>query len=374
MLIGSLCFGLSACSLAVDEGDRTTDTTNTANTELDNSEKEEKTEETNIESSEIIAFDKVKEACEISYSFDTVFESYNYQMKISKVSFIGYEGDSKVEMMFDITLVNSSSNEMKFILPARLEKGQINGKDIIEEVTSRSKKSDDGEVAVLVDGNAEKQITHTISCDLINGAKVSDFTESDTVDFEFRYAADYSDYQPTYIAEHIKNTTDAPVEEPVTFITKSNPVFFENFDGIDCDGIMMTIDKLKVCSDLESYRSAYNFYYIVLEYTVENTTSTDAHWNIQKANSNIYGDFVFDKYERYLGGNTFIKDEDITSKWISGGSLKPGEKKTYSMTLIVDKEMDDPEGGLQLMTDSKMKVILPFHTDSKDYTLTYELN
>jgi hypothetical protein len=181
------------------------------------------------------------------------------------------------------------------------------------------------------------------------------------------------------IVENITNTdkeqSEFTTEKQATYLTSENPVLFENFETIDCDGVDFTIDRLKVCADLDNPKSGFNYYYIVYEYTVKNNNKGDITWQIgSKGNGNIYGTFIYESYERSLGGNQFIKDEDITSKWISGGGLSEGEKKTCSMTLIVQRTVDDPEEGLMLKTDSHMQVVLPVLINGNECKLTFTLN
>jgi hypothetical protein len=351
------------------------------------SEQFKKTEEDNIESSQSTqtenneqsnADQEQKQIIEITYQVDTMFESYGYKINISNVVISGCEDSDEIEISFDAKLTNDSDQEMDFILPARLEKGQINDTDIVEEVTSRIKNSDDGEVSYLVAAHKQEDITHTIKCKLIGNKNISDFKDTDDIDFEIRYSASYSSYALSYVGDHITNKdkeeSDVASEEQATYITSENPVLFENFDVIDCSGVDFTIDKLKVCADLNNPKSGYNFYYIVFEYSVKNNNSSETTWQIGKGNSNFYGTFIYDSYERYLGGNQVIKDEDITSEWVSGGSLTAGEKRTYSMTLIVNRKLNDPEDGLMLKTDSQMQVVLPVLINDDEYELTYTLN
>ncbi|MDD5934061.1 MAG: hypothetical protein PUC65_00590 [Clostridiales bacterium] len=338
-------------------------------------EKEQSVQEEFDSVNEEVAEDTLnKNPIKLDYHVTTVFETYNYEIDFSNIIISGYENSDEIEMSFDMKLINNSNEEMSFILPVRLEKAQIAGKDVIEEVTSRSSKSDEGETTYKVDANKSLSVNHVIKCKLLDGVKLSNISERDEINFSFRYAADYSKYKPTYIEEHIMNYEEPIIEEPADFIKASNPAFFSSFDAIDCSGVEITIDQLKVCADLENPKSGYNFYYVVYEYTVKNTSASDTTWRIGKGNSNIYGTFIYDVYERYLGGNQVIKDEDITSTWNNGGILKAGEQKTYSMTLIVDRKMDDPEDGLMLKTDSQMQVVLPFFVGDNEYELKYTLN
>lgn len=161
--------------------------------------------------------------------------------------------------------------------------------------------------------------------------------------------------------------------KPKELIIKGSPAVFDNFSPLDFNGVEVSIDKLKVCSDLSNPESSYNFYYIVMEYTVSNNTNCDCSWEIHQT-GNIYGSFSFSGYDRSLGGNYNIKDEDISSPWGNKSVLAANEKVTYSMVLVIDREMDDPPKGLQLRQNSEMTISLPININGTNYNIAIDLN
>lgn len=173
--------------------------------------------------------------------------------------------------------------------------------------------------------------------------------------------------------EETTTTTTELVMVSNDLIVKDYPAVFDNFTPINLGGVEITIDRLKICADLSNPESQYNFYYVVMEYTVANNTESDCYWEIHRT-GNIYGSFSFDGYDRYLGGNHNIKDKEIVSEWRNKSSLSSNEKVTCSMALVVDREMDDPPNGLMLRHNSKMTITLPIKIDNVQNEIVIDLN
>lgn len=167
-------------------------------------------------------------------------------------------------------------------------------------------------------------------------------------------------------------TTTVSVPKPTDLITKDTPACFTEFEPLDCDGVEFSVNKLKVSPDLGPH-SQYNFYYVIIDYSVKNNREDDINWKIHRT-GNIYGDFYYDEYVRYLGGNRNIKDNDIEAPWNNQGMLKNGESDHYRLTLVIDRELDDPKEGLLLKYGSEMSIKLPLYINDVKWDIDIDLN
>lgn len=360
----ALCIGLVAC----DTVDYTTQTE-----ESSSSSTEDGTVKEDVQKEE-------GKQVSVKYDADNVIDDDSLCTITTKgITVSGEENSSNVTITAEMVVSNKADSPIKFIAPYRIENLSINDKTVVEEPSGVLKEKD-GQ-AYEIKEKEDQKITTEIQCELLDGLDITTFSETDTLKIEIAYGSSYSEYQPTFMGAEIVLGTDKVVmdetstEEQIEddYITSENPVDFENFGVIECGDVDFTINKLRVCADMSNPKGAHNFYYLMVEYTVKNNASTLAKCRVGKG-GNVYGIFKYEEYERYLGGNNVIKDNDFIKDRNYYVELAEGEEQTYSMCLIVDRTIEDPEDGLMLKTNSKMEVVLPFDVNGDKWDLTYTLN
>lgn len=187
----------------------------------------------------------------------------------------------------------------------------------------------------------------------------------------FEISWEIGEYNTYYIdlPEYRVESEDEEIDNYIR--TRGEMYTFE--EDMVCGDTSVKIDQLKICSDLDEVTSGFNFYYLVIEYTVTNNTENKVSWGFNKT-GNIYGDFHYKGLERYLAGNDFIKDEDITSERRYKGILNANGTYTGSMALIIDRTVEDPEKGLELQKNDPMTIILNYWEGNNKYDLELNIN
>lgn len=193
----------------------------------------------------------------------------------------------------------------------------------------------------------------------------------DMISDSFEISWKIGEYNTYYIdlPEYRVESEDEEIDNYIR--TRGEMYTFE--EDMVCGDTSVKIDQLKICSDLDEVTSGFNFYYLVIEYTVTNNTENKVSWGFNKT-GNIYGDFHYKGLERYLAGNDFIKDEDITSERRYKGILNVNGTYTGSMALIIDRTVEDPEKGLELQKNDPMTIILNYWEGNNKYDLELNIN
>ena len=167
---------------------------------------------------------------------------------------------------------------------------------------------------------------------------------------------------------------EAPAEETDGVIGKAGYTYA--VDAVfACGDADITIHRIKLKSDMDAVSSAYNYYMLFVDYTIENKSGRSLEWDLAY-NGNLCGAFRYGGAEQALGGNFTVKDEDFAGKnRASQGQLAAGERTDGYMALILTPEIEDGKNAWQLKASDPMELDLHLVLNgTEDNTLSLAFN
>ena len=173
----------------------------------------------------------------------------------------------------------------------------------------------------------------------------------------------------------IKETTEQSESESIDhFIGTAGCEFVIN-EPFELDGVIYTINRIKICSDLDNESPSHNYYKIFYEYTIQNNRNEAIEWDMAY-NGNLYGLLCHRGVERYLGGNSFIQDESFKDMEVmSEGTLGAGEKISgYNSLVCTPNQVDLPKETWPLYTNEQFSLVLHLLINNTDYSFTISFN
>lgn len=171
------------------------------------------------------------------------------------------------------------------------------------------------------------------------------------------------------------DTESATSDNTGRFVGKAGYEFSIN-EPFDLDGVIYTINRIKISADRDSEALSYgNYYQIFYEYTIENNRQAKIEWDMAY-NGNIYGFLCHRGAERQLGGNSFIKDESFNNvKYMPEGTLAAGSVVNgYNSLVCTPDSINFPEDTWPLYSDEPFDLVLHLVIDEVDYVLTISFN
>lgn len=159
-----------------------------------------------------------------------------------------------------------------------------------------------------------------------------------------------------------------PEEEPDWIGTEGHT--FETDAVFECGDAVLTINKIKIKSDFNSKKDAYNFYMVFLDYSIENQSNSSLEWDMAYS-GNFYGVIKYNGVEYSLGGNTNVKDEDFEGKNRSSeGVLAGKESMSGYCSLVFDNKVGNPEETWPIYLSEPFELELHLVVNGVDYTLS----
>lgn len=144
---------------------------------------------------------------------------------------------------------------------------------------------------------------------------------------------------------------------------------FETDVAFECGDAVLTINKIKIKSDSNSKKDAYNFYMIFLDYSIENQGSGSMEWDMAYS-GNLYGAIRYNGVEYPLGGNFYVKDADFEGQnRKSEGVLAGKETMSGYCSLVYDNRVGNPEETWPLYLSEPFELELHLVVNGVDYTL-----
>lgn len=249
-----------------------------------------------------------------------------------------------------------------FISFAHTEKYQT---DYLAYIAAQKSSSED----TPEESTAPVETTTTITTTTTTKSATSVVEETTTKAIETEPATEAGTEPATEAETEPATAPDALIDSNGMTYYFDDKVEFEDFD--------VKINRLKLVSDLDYVESGYNYYYIMIDYTIYNKTDSDIYYYMRNP-SGFMGKFRFNGYERWLGHNYTIKDDDFIEtesfKRSDGESVSGHESVNRFFCGIIHREIDDPEKGMRLRIDDEMEFDIYFSVGDVYNIVTLELN
>ncbi len=173
-------------------------------------------------------------------------------------------------------------------------------------------------------------------------------------------------------ADNESTETEAPIQSH--FVGKEGCTY-DVSATFDCDDVIYEIHSVKISSDRDSESPNYNFYKIFFDFSIKNERNTSVDWNLAYT-GNLYGLLCHRGAERYLGGNSHIKDDDyISKKRMSNGTLASGQSANgYSTLVCMPDSVDNPKDTWPLYSDEPFDLELHLVVNNTDYKFKIQFN